>query len=362
MSGLVHSSDLGASGLAGDWKLFRFTGEAGGLASNSAWVIPSQATMLYIEVIGGGGAGTGSWPANAPGKDVAGGGGGGGGAFAWGMYSVAHLKTAGITTLNVTCGAKATATVGSGTDPSDGTMGNTSSVIGTASTSGYGNLTLRAYGGAGGTATDGSSGGVGGGGGGTGSIGIRGILVSGAGGKGGAGGAPYCNGLNNTSTSTNVKEGIGGGGGSGGHNEGGSATDFTSCGQSAEYGGGGGGCPNNALGGGSVFGGGGGGGNAGSYQDTHGGAWNNFTQGGAGNGFDTNDTQTSSVAAAAGTSRKYGCGDGGAGLHNGPYDHANEIGGDGGSPGGGGGASEKNTVGHVRGGHGGRGEVRIWAI
>ena len=124
---------------------------------------------------------------------------------------------------------------------------------------------------------------------------------------------------------------------------------------------GGGGASGGRYSGGGA-GGGGGGGNAGSYQDTHGGAWNNFTQGGAGNGFDTNDTQTSSVAAAAGISRKYGCGNGGAGLHNGPYDHANEIGGDGGSPGGGGGASEKNTVGHVRGGHGGRGEVRIWAI
>ena len=60
MSGLAHSSDLGASGLSGDWRFFRFTGEAGGLASNSAWVIPPQATMLYIEVYGAGGGGGGS--------------------------------------------------------------------------------------------------------------------------------------------------------------------------------------------------------------------------------------------------------------------------------------------------------------
>ena len=93
MSGLVHSSDLGASGLSGGWRLHRLT------ASNSAWIIPADKTMFYCEVIGGVGCGAGGSSGNYDG-----GGGGGGGAFAWGMYSIAHMRTAGITTLNVTVG------------------------------------------------------------------------------------------------------------------------------------------------------------------------------------------------------------------------------------------------------------------
>ena len=72
MSGLVHSSDLGASGLSSEWRLFRFT------ASNGAWSIPTNYTMMYCEVIGAGGGGGGGVPSNGKG-----GGGGGGGAFAW---------------------------------------------------------------------------------------------------------------------------------------------------------------------------------------------------------------------------------------------------------------------------------------
>ena len=57
MSGVTKSSDLGASGLVGDWTFYRFT------ATDSSWTIPTWAEMLYIECIGGGGAGGGSWQA-----------------------------------------------------------------------------------------------------------------------------------------------------------------------------------------------------------------------------------------------------------------------------------------------------------
>lgn len=345
MSGLTHSSDLGASGLSGGWRLFRLT------ATNSAWGIPSHAAMLYIEVIGGGAAGCGGWAADQPGRDVADGGGGGGGAMAWGMYSVASLKTAGITALAVTVAAQATSSPGSSLTPSDGTDGNTSSVIGTATTSGYGNMALRAYGGGGGMAAT-TNGGVGGGGGGTGSSGAKGSTASNT---HGVAGKPYVAGH----MDGGEVFAIGGGGGAGADNTGG---NLASAGKSAEYGGGGGGSANNSTAGGSIFGAGGGGGSGAWYIASSGGAWNNYTQGGTSNGFDRNGAVSEGESATHGTSRTYGCGDGGAGYHGYAADHAAEIGGDGGTPGGGGGASGTNSTGHVRGGHGARGEVRIWAI
>lgn len=342
MSGLTHSSDLGASGLSGGWRQFRLT------ATNSAWGIPSHAAMLYIEVVGGGGAGGGGWEATGSPHDVSGDGGGGGGAFAWGMYSVDSLKTAGITTLNVTVGATADGV--SGTNGADGNDGNTSSVIGTATTSGYGNMTLRAYGGGAGQGPASSYGGNGGGGGGTGSSGVKP-----SGNDYGRPGKPWINGVMNGG----MYFALGGGGGAGAK---GLGTTLATCGKSAEYGGGGGGSSNNSTAGGSIFGAGGGGGDGGWYVPTHGGAWGNYTQGGAANGAENGDAFPSSAPANAGTSRLYGCGDGGAGLHDDEADHAAEIGGAGGVPGGGGGGSGKNTSGPSVGGAGARGEVRIWAI
>ena len=347
MSGITRNSAIGASGLVGDWTLYRFT------ATDSSWTIPTWAAMLYIECIGGGGAGGGSWPANVV-HDVAGTGGGGGGAYVDGMYSVSHMATAGITVLNVTVGATApgvTGTIGgSGLQDANGTAGNTSSVVGTASTSGYGNMTLTAYGGGGGTQAISTSSGCGGGGGGTGSSGS----TPAAGNNIGSAGKPYI-----PNIMTGGTQGIAGGGGHGANNTGGS--DAAS-GEAGWYGGGGGGASNNSLGGDSMYGGGGGGGNGGWYTNTHGGAWNSWGQGTAGNGAANGGTFPSSAPANPGTSRTYGAGDGGAGLHDDEGDHAAEIGGAGGVPGGGGGGSTKNSVGAVPGGAGARGEVRIWAI
>ena len=74
MSGITRNSAIGASGLVGDWTLYRFT------ATDASWTIPAWATMLYIEAIGGGGAGGGSWQATGSTHDVAGTGGG------WSIY------------------------------------------------------------------------------------------------------------------------------------------------------------------------------------------------------------------------------------------------------------------------------------
>ena len=112
----------------------------------------------------------------------------------------------------------------------------------------------------------------------------------------------------------------------------------------------------------AIGGGGAGGGNGGWYTDTHGGAWNSWAQGTAANGFANGDTVISDGPASAGTSRPYGAGDGGAGMHDDESDALTEIGGAGGVPGGGGGGSNKNSAGTPVGGAGGRGEVRIWAI
>ena len=210
MSGLIHSSDLGGSGLSGGWRLFRFTGEANELGSNSAWIIPADKTLIYCEVIGGGGSGAGGYNANQEG-----GGGGGGGAFAWGMYSIAHMATAGITALNVTVGDE----VAGGAAASNGNTGENSSIVGTASTSGYGNMTLSAFAGGSGSVANDVTGG--GGGGGTGAIG-----ADASGSTGGAGGKPTVTGRTASGNSSGGEGGYGGSGAVGGN---------------AEYGGGGGG-------------------------------------------------------------------------------------------------------------------------
>lgn len=57
------------------------------------------------------------------------------------MYSIAHMATAGITALNVTVGDE----VAGGAAASNGNTGENSSIVGTASTSGYGNMTLSAF-------------------------------------------------------------------------------------------------------------------------------------------------------------------------------------------------------------------------
>ena len=345
MGRVVGGSNGISSGLCGGKSYQRFT-------ASGDWIKPAGASVITFEIIGGGGAGSGGWAADAPGNDVAGGGGGGGGAMK--RYSLPAASVPNF--LTVVVGELAEGTVGSGTAAGDGEHGNNSSIS-------DGTFTLTSYGGRGSDMGPGSASGVGGGGGGTGSIGDVGSPTGASNaGTAGAGGAPFVQGLINGSafgSPNSNHHAAGGGGGSGVGNSGGT---LAASGKSAEFGGGGGGSSNNCAGGGSIFGGGAGGGSGGWHGfPTSGGAWGNFTQGGADNGYENGDTFPVNSPAAAGDSRAFGCGDGGAGLHDNNADNAAELGGQGGNPGGGGGSSGKNTTGHVRGGHGSRGEVRIWS-
>ena len=342
MGRLVGGASGLSSGLVGGKSYQRFI-------ANGDWIKPAGATLITFEIIGGGGAGCGGWDTSeavGP-NDVAGGGGGGGGSMK--RYSMPASAVPNF--LTVVVGATANGVTGSGTAAGDGEDGNPSSIS-------DGAFTMTAYGGAGGEMGPGNYSGVGGGGGGLGGAGEVGTPGAGgdSSGSAGSGGAPHVNGLTSTGTSNHFS--AGGGGGSGCQNSGG---NLANSGKSAEFGGGGGGAPNNSIAGGSIFGAGGGGGDGGWYVPTHGGAWGNYTQGGTENGGSNGDAIPTNAPATAGTSRAYGCGDGGAGLHDDEANDSREIGGAGGTPGGGGGASGKNSTGHVPGGAGGRGEVRIWS-
>ena len=92
-----------------------------------------------------------------------------------------------------------------------------------------------------------------------------------------------------------------------------------------------------------------------------GGVWGSYTAGGAANKGDYLGAPNS-TAAGPGTSREFGCGDGGGGGA--AFDGTVSMtGGNGGTPGGGGGGGGAGWTAAAGGtsGTGARGEVRIWA-
>ena len=123
-------------------------------SANGTWAKPATATLVYVEVIGGGGGGGGGTGGGATGS---GGSGGGGGARVQRIFQAADLPSS----VAITVGAGGSGGAGGGATPGSGSAGGNSS-FGTLLTAGAGG------GGAGGGSTGRLSGGAGGGPGGAG--------------------------------------------------------------------------------------------------------------------------------------------------------------------------------------------------
>ena len=293
--------------------------------ANGTWTKPTNAKLVYIEVVGGGGSGGGGSSGGATPRP--GGSGGGGGSISIRNFNASDLSS----TVTVTVGVATTGGAGgvSG-NGSDGSAGNQSSF----------GAYVKAYGG--GAGLKGSTGGT-----------AFGTAVGGAsgGGVGGIGaiGVSSATSLGGFPATVTGVDGAGGAGGGG---------TATSTGKGAEYGGSAGGAASgtSGAGGGSIYGGGGGGGGM-CIQDSN--SLGTAGAGGTSAGVGGGAAGSGGVggAGSAGDSTKCGGGGGGGGANSGGAGYAGGAGGAPGGAGGGGGGS--STVGGA-GGAGARGEVRVY--